>query len=116
LQTQTDPDRSEREGDVAPLLLGWTLSELTFDASGYLGELAVVERPYEHQAGVRSLAFSPLARKRREVATVTSYEDALLGRGQLEYLRIRQALVGGVLGEREHVMCALAQARGDAAR
>jgi hypothetical protein len=76
-------DRSERDDDVSPLLLSWALSELAFDAGGYLGELAVVEGPYEHQAGVRSLGFGPLARERREVAAVTGYEYALLGGGEL---------------------------------
>jgi hypothetical protein len=42
----------ERDGDVLPLLLGWALGELAFDSGDYLGELAVVERPYEHQAGM----------------------------------------------------------------
>lgn len=92
------------------------MGELTFDASGYLCELAVVERPNEYQTGMRSLGFGPLPRERCEVATVTGYEDALLGRGQLERLGIRQALVGGVLGEREHVVLALAQSRRDATR
>jgi hypothetical protein len=91
-------DCSKRDGDVSPLLLGRALSELPFDAGGYLGELAVVERPYEHQACMRSLGFGPLARKRREVTTVAGYENTLLGCCQLEHLRIGQALVGGVLG------------------
>lgn len=92
------------------------MSELPFDASGYLGELAVVERPYEHQACVRSLGFGPLARKRREVTTVAGYENTLLGCCQLEHLRIWHALVGGVPGWREHVVLALAKPRGDATR
>lgn len=109
-------DGSERDGDVSPLLLSRALGELAFDAGEDRGELAVVERPDEHQAGVRSLGFGPLARKRREVAAVAGYEDALLGARQLENLWIRQALVGGVLGKREHVVSALAQPRRDATR
>jgi hypothetical protein len=38
---------------------------LAFDAGEDLGELAVIERPDEDQAGVRSLGFGPLAREWR---------------------------------------------------
>lgn len=81
--------QSERNGDVLPLLLRRTLRELAFDTDDYLGELTVVERPYEDEAGVWPLGFGPLARKRREVAAVTSDEDALLGGSQFEHLWVR---------------------------
>jgi hypothetical protein len=48
-----------------PLRLGWPTVELAFDAGEDLGELAVIERPDEDQAGVRSLGFGPLAREWR---------------------------------------------------
>jgi hypothetical protein len=39
-------------GDIAPLLGGWPLLQLTLDACDDLGELAVVECPDEGDAGV----------------------------------------------------------------
>jgi hypothetical protein len=80
---------SERDCDVLPLLLYRTLRELVFDACDYLIELAVVECPYEDQAGMRSLGFGPLARQRCEVAAVMGYENALLGRRELKHLWVR---------------------------
>lgn len=65
---------------------------------------------------MRSLRFGPLARKRREVAAVTGYEDASLGCGQLEHLGIGETLVGRVFGERKHVVLVLAQPQRDAPR
>ena len=43
---------SESDGDIAPLLVGWPLLQLTLDAGDDLSELAVVERPDEDDAGV----------------------------------------------------------------
>lgn len=82
-------EHSERDCDVLPLLLYRTLCELVFDACDYLIELAVVECPYEDQARMLSLGFGPLARQWCEVAAVTGYEDALLGRRELEHLWVR---------------------------
>lgn len=43
---------SERDGDIAPLLLGWALLQLTLYACEDLSELAVVECPDEDDTGV----------------------------------------------------------------
>ena len=107
---------SERDGQVAPLILGWPKAELAFDTLDDLGELAVVERPDEDQAGVRSSRFGPLARYRCEVATVARNQHAPFGRGQLEHLRVGEPLVGRVFGERQNVVAALAQLGRDTAR
>lgn len=107
---------SERNGDIAPLLLSRALPQLTFDAREDLGELAVVECPDEDDASVWASGFGPLARERREVPAVARDEHALFRCGQLEHLRVGKSLEGGVFGQREHVMAVLAQLRGDGAR
>lgn len=70
------------------MILCRTLCELAFDASDDLGELAVVERPYEDQTGMLSLSFGPLASQRAEVAAIAGYEDALFGSSQFERLGV----------------------------
>lgn len=90
--------------------------EIAFDAGDDLGELAVVERPDEYQSGVGPLGFRPFACERREVAAVARDADPLLGRGEREHLRVGQSLESRVLGEREHVVTAVAQPGCDAAR
>jgi hypothetical protein len=49
---RTTERRSERDGDIPPLLLGGPLPQLTLDAGADLGKPAVVERPDEDDAGV----------------------------------------------------------------
>lgn len=73
------------------------------------GELTVVERPYEDQAGVRSLGFGPLARDRCEIATVACDQHTPFGCGELEHVRVGESLEGRVFGERQHVVAVLAQ-------
>lgn len=43
---------SECGGDIVPLFVGWPLLQLTLDGGDDRGELAVVERPDEDDAGV----------------------------------------------------------------
>jgi len=80
-----------------------------FDPGDDRGELAVVECPYEDQAGVRSLGFGPFTRDGCEVATVARDQHASFGRGKLEHVRVGESLEGRVFGERQHVMACLAQ-------
>ncbi len=80
-----------------------------FDPGEDPGELAVVECPYEDQAGVRSLGFGPFTRDWCEVATVARDQHASFGCGKLEHVRVGECLEGRVLGERQHVMVCLAQ-------
>jgi hypothetical protein len=91
---------SERDGQVTPLLLGWPAAELAFDTGEDLGELAVVERPDQDQARMRSLRFSPLASDRCEVATVARDQHTPFGCRQLEHLWVGEPLVRCVFGER----------------
>ncbi len=81
-----------------------------------LAELAVVERPDEDQARVRSLRLCPLAREWREVPTVARDERSSLLRGELEHERVVEPLEPRVLSERENVVTAGAQRAADAPR
>lgn len=80
-----------------------------FDPGDDRGELAVVECPYENQAGVRSLGFGPFTRDWCEVAAVARDQYASFGCGKLEHVRVGESLEGRVFGERQHVMTCLAQ-------
>jgi hypothetical protein len=107
-RAHTSLRRSKCDGNVAPLLLGCSLAQLTLDPGADLGELAVVARPDEDDACVRASGLGPLPRERREVSAVACNQHALLRCGELQHLGIGEPLKGGVFSEREHIVSGLA--------
>jgi hypothetical protein len=93
-----------------------TANELPFDSSDNLGEPAVIEGPYQNEAGVTSPGLSPFACQWGKVAAVASYEYALLRGRQPKDLRIWQSLEDLIFGQCQHVVVCVAQRSRDPAR
>ena len=107
---------SDRRHEIEPVLLLQPLVHESLDALEYPGELAVVERPDQDHAGVRSLRLGPFPRERREIAAIAGDQHALLGGGEFEHDRVGEPLVARVLGKREHIVTGVSQRSTDPLR
>lgn len=75
----------------------------------------MLERPDQDAARTATSSLGPLAQDGREVATVPRDEDPSFGGCEREHVGVIQTLVLCTLGDREHVVPAIAKRSGDSA-
>ena len=107
---------SDCQHEIAPFVLLRSLVQECPNAVEYPGELAVVERPDQDHAGVRSLRLGPFPCEWREVAAVARDQHALLGGCEFEDGWVGEPLEAHVRGQREHVMTGVCERGADPLR